>query len=140
MPEISERSPAVGNVLVECDEPVLHDGIARVLQEAGYDVVSCAGPSSRGSQTCPLVTDGRCTLVERADLVVHALDQAEPAHRDVLAALLAGCARADVVVEANALPGDDTAAIAPGAGVRTVPTFTRSSLLGSVVAANDGTE
>jgi hypothetical protein len=135
MPEISERPTAARNVLLECDDPMLHDGITRVLQEAGCDVVSCAGPASRSSRTCPLVTDGRCTVVERADLVVHALDQTDAAHRDVLTTLLARNPQTDVVVEADTLQAGDAQAPTPDARVRTVPTFTRGTLLDALAEA-----
>jgi len=135
MPAISERPPAGRNVLVECDDPVLHDGIARVLQEAGYEVVSCAGPASRSSRTCPLVTEGRCTLVERADLVVHALDQTDATHREVLTTLLACTPQTDVVAEASALQSGDAQAPTPDARVRTVRTFTRGTLLDAIAEA-----
>ena len=136
MTEISERPPATRNVLVECDDPMLHDGITRILHEAGYGITSCAGPSSRSSGTCPLVTDGRCALVDHADLIVHALDQTDTAHRDVLAALLSGGAP-DVVIESDALPAGGTPATTPHAPVRTVPAFTRSTLLDAVTEATD---
>jgi hypothetical protein len=47
---------------------------ADVLREAGYDVAMCGGPSAETEQhertVCPLVTEGRCPLVEGADVVV----------------------------------------------------------------------
>lgn len=47
---------------------------ADVLREAGYDVAMCGGPSPKTEDhahtTCPLVTEGRCPLVEGADVVV----------------------------------------------------------------------
>lgn len=47
---------------------------AEVLREAGYDVAMCGGPTPKTEDhahtTCPLVTEGRCPLVEGADVVV----------------------------------------------------------------------
>lgn len=40
------------------------------LQEAGYDVASCSGPSTDGHAVCPLVANGRCGAVEDADVVI----------------------------------------------------------------------
>jgi hypothetical protein len=47
---------------------------ADVLREAGYDVAMCGGPAAKTEEhdhtNCPLVTEGRCPLVEGADVVV----------------------------------------------------------------------
>jgi hypothetical protein len=47
---------------------------ADVLREAGYDVAMCGGPSPKTEDhdhtSCPLVTEGRCPLVDGADVVV----------------------------------------------------------------------
>ncbi|MFN8028269.1 MAG: hypothetical protein U0W40_18475 [Acidimicrobiia bacterium] len=75
-----------------------------------------------------------------ADLVVHALDQTNAAHRDVLTTLLTRCAHADVVVDADALPERDALAPGRGANVRTVPTFTRTTILGCVTDATVATK
>jgi len=88
-------------VLLECDDPELQDGLHRVLSEDGYAVALCAGPGSRHSGVCPLVIDGHCGLVEEAHVIVHALDAADPAHRDVLSAVVKACPGTPVVVEAR---------------------------------------
>lgn len=74
-------------VLVECDDAAVQDGVARALREQGYSVAACAGPRGRTAGTCPLVERHRCGLVEGADVVVHALDPTDPAHRAVLASV-----------------------------------------------------
>jgi hypothetical protein len=47
---------------------------ADVLREAGYDVAVCGGPDAKTEDhertLCPLITNGRCPLVEGADVVV----------------------------------------------------------------------
>ena len=47
---------------------------ADVLREAGYDVAMCGGPAAKTEDhertLCPLVTEGRCPLVEGADVVL----------------------------------------------------------------------
>lgn len=86
--------------LVECDDPAVQDGLVRVLHEQGYAVATCAGPRSRGSSQCPLVVEGACGLVEGADVVVHALDASDPAHREVLAEVSRRAPGAAVVAEA----------------------------------------
>ena len=40
------------------------------LQEAGYEVATCFGPSTDGHASCPLVSSGRCGAVEEADVVI----------------------------------------------------------------------
>jgi hypothetical protein len=86
-------------VLVECDEPTIQDGMERVLRERGYAVAVCAGPTSRNSGRCPLVVEGHCGLVEDAHVVLHALDPADSANRDVLAALVGSCPGTPIVIE-----------------------------------------
>ena len=46
-----------------------------VLRDAGYEVASCVGPArvgagESGRRTCPLLTDGECSLVSGADVVI----------------------------------------------------------------------
>src|SRR5947209_7793734 len=41
---------------------------AQVLRAAGYEVATCSGPTD--SHGCPLVENGRCSLVDGADVVV----------------------------------------------------------------------
>ena len=52
----------------------------------GWDVVSCAGPGARSVPACPLLSGGRCPLVEGADLVIVASQRDD----SVRAALVAG--------------------------------------------------
>jgi len=93
-------------VLVECDDPTIQDGLARVLDESGYEVSVCAGPASR-TAGCPLVAGGHCGLVENAQVVVHALDPAVLPNREVLAALGVGCPDTPIIVEAGFASGDE---------------------------------
>jgi hypothetical protein len=79
---------------------MIQDGLARVLRESGYEVSLCAGPESRSSG-CPLVVSGQCALVEDAQVVVHALDQADGSNRDVLAALMRSAPETPIIVEAG---------------------------------------
>jgi hypothetical protein len=86
-------------VLVECEDPTIQDGVARVLREGGYAVTQCGGPASRVAGACPLVARGHCALIEDADVVVHALDPAEGEHRLILHAIRQRVPETPVVVE-----------------------------------------
>lgn len=95
--------PGTGSrsVLLEAADPVLAGRCAALLCQAGFHVSYCAGS---GLQTggCPLLTGGRCTLVDAAEVVVHALPGATG--RAVLARLEAG----DTPVLALTAPGGAT--------------------------------
>ena len=103
----SSSGAAVHRVLVECDEPAIQDGLARVLRESGYAVSECAGPASR-SHGCPLVVSGQCGLVEDAQVVVHALSPADRSNREVLAALVQSHPDTPIVVEADLVVEDES--------------------------------
>jgi hypothetical protein len=53
---------------------------AETLREAGFDVAVCAGPvdptasNEKSATTCPLLSDGRCSLAEGADVLVTSAD------------------------------------------------------------------
>lgn len=85
--------------LVECEDPVIQDGLVRVLHEEGYVVAACGGPRARASHACPLVSEGTCGLVEGADVVVHALDGSDPANRAILASIREQAPETPVVIE-----------------------------------------
>jgi hypothetical protein len=120
--------------LVECQDAAVQDGLARALRESGYSVATCGGPETRASHTCPLVTEGRCGLVEDADVVVHALDSAAETHRTVLYAIRDRVPDTPVVVEVTAADRDDARA----AGYETVRyPVSRQALLDALVAATD---
>jgi hypothetical protein len=69
-------------VLVEASDPAEADAYWHFLGRHGYAVSWCPGPTA--SHSCTLVTDGRCTLVEEADVVVTALAPNDPYARPVL--------------------------------------------------------
>jgi hypothetical protein len=69
-------------VLVECPDSVAQSAIERALDSAGYDAVCCDGPPE--GSPCALVTEGRCTAVEGADVVVNSLGVHHPTTRDLV--------------------------------------------------------
>jgi N-acetylglutamate synthase-like GNAT family acetyltransferase len=50
----------------------------QALRAAGYDVRQCMGPRRTAGRPCPLLTLGRCRLVEEADAVACLLPDADP--------------------------------------------------------------
>jgi len=86
-------------VLVECEDPTVQDGLERALRSAGHATAACAGPASRHSGQCPLVVNGRCGLVEDADVVVHAFDPDRTDLAQVLHAIRDRCPNTPVIVE-----------------------------------------
>jgi hypothetical protein len=75
---------------------------AEILREAGYDVAVCGGPSPKSGDhehtACPLLVEGRCPLVEGADVVVSTIGLTDS--REILAKLSARSSPA-LVVEAT---------------------------------------
>jgi hypothetical protein len=87
----------------------------RLLKENGYEVEWCPGPEGPPAQRCPLVTSGRCELVERADVVVSALGLDKESCRKVVAArgrlhpetpVVTQASRSDFARWANLVEGD----------------------------------
>jgi CheY-like chemotaxis protein len=121
-------------VLLECEDASIQDGAERALRENGYAVAVCNGPATRSSGLCTLVTDGRCGLIDDADVVVHALDPDRDEHCEVLSAIRQHRPDTPVVVEvSNGADMRDPALLAAMHHVR-YP-MTRESLLAAVQAA-----
>jgi len=59
-------------VLVEDDRPALAISDFSVFRDAGLEVAFCSGPGD-DLEACPLLGGQRCTLVDRADVVLHGL-------------------------------------------------------------------
>lgn len=64
---------ARARLLVETTDPALLISDFRFLADAGFDVATCAGPDHDPYQ-CPMLHGEECELVEKADVVLHALD------------------------------------------------------------------
>lgn len=93
--------PRTGRPRVLLEDP---DGAILAVTESflsreGFDVATCSGPEEMGRRSCPLVSQGRCELVEEADVVYTSLRWSYPESRDVLQALRARHPRTPVVVE-----------------------------------------
>lgn len=70
-------------VLVENPDGVERWAVSRALEDAGYDVRTCAGPAE--GEECPLLARGRCPLLDEADVVVSTCRLIRS--REILAAL-----------------------------------------------------
>jgi len=70
-------------VLVEDPDGAVLWASARILEEAGYEVACCQGPTGVGRglarNCCPLLVGGACPLVEGADVVVSSTSLPESA-------------------------------------------------------------
>ena len=60
-------------VLIEHEDPAVRAAQAATLGEAGFDVLTCAGPRAQPGGVCPLVPNGHCEAAEGADVIVNEL-------------------------------------------------------------------
>jgi len=128
----------------------------QIMRDAGYDVAVCSGPiepferersfsvrlrtfsdeeapSGEKPEACPLLVNGRCSLVEEADVVISTTDL--PHSRGILAALSRKRTPALVVESSNSIleHGDDRIGRTTVVGVP----VTESRLLEAVSEALD---
>lgn len=62
------------SALFEGDDGAEALAVSRVLDEMDIDTMWCPGPGSGGhAPRCPLVTEGHCELIEKADFVINHL-------------------------------------------------------------------
>jgi hypothetical protein len=64
-------------VLLESPDGAEAHAVWKLLDRHGYDTMWCPGPSGHPARACSLVVSGHCPLVDRADLIVHALDHSD---------------------------------------------------------------
>ena len=73
-PESWPQRSGRARVLVESPHDDYRSEHALVLETAGYDVAVCSGPTHSAQEGpgcgCPLVVEGRCALVDGADVVI----------------------------------------------------------------------
>jgi len=108
-----------------------------VLQDAGFEVAVCGGPDRLPHHECPLVDEGRCSLAENADAVVHSLNPDRPDHAAVLRALQDRLPGVPVVVEVPAPSMVRHEELLAGCTVLPAPA-TRTSLVDAVRAVLPG--
>jgi hypothetical protein len=71
----AEDAPPRPRVLLESADGAEAHAVWKLLDRHGYDTMWCPGPTSHPARACSLVVSGHCPLVDRADVIVHALDQ-----------------------------------------------------------------
>ncbi len=113
-------------VVVESDRPGAREAMVRSLDEAGFDVATCAGPHHLRAGGCPLVESTDCPQVGRASAVVHDLDLDDPDDREVLLTLRARYPALPVVLEASTATARRHADLLDGCTV--VPPFSPDRL------------
>lgn len=147
-PERSGR----GRVLIEDPDPASLWAQAEILEEAGYQVATCAGPTAEGEHVpwfrrrpdwddphayeqplatrCPLIALGSCPLVDGADVVVSSTRLGES--REILTVLARGTSTLIVEGTTEQLKRDED--IAPSA-IQVAEPVSPEGLLAAVEAA-----
>jgi hypothetical protein len=82
-------------------------------EEAGWDVITCAGPGTTHVPTCPVLTGGRCPLVDDANEIVLAFPDDDPRRAQLIAAHEAAGLTVPVVADQDWNAED---AVQPGSG------------------------
>jgi hypothetical protein len=68
----------LGHVVIEHSDPLAVGDAAAALRNVGFSVRLCPGPVFRRGGDCPVVSNGRCQVTDRADVIVHSLDVEDP--------------------------------------------------------------
>jgi hypothetical protein len=105
---------------------------AEILRKAGYEVATCAGEHPNGTDLCPLIETGHCSLVEGADVVV---STCSVGRGDRLLAVLGLTGSTPVVFEAPKPDFERYAYLAENATLVPMP-VTRRALVDAVAAAS----
>jgi hypothetical protein len=106
----------LGHVVIEHSDPLSVGEHAAALRAARFFVWVCDGPAFRPSG-CPVVVEGRCSLIDGADLVVHLIDDEDPQQPELLTALRQSYLGTPVITAADsAAPEALAAAVAEAAG------------------------
>lgn len=120
-------------VVVEAAEWQVRAAIENVLQRAGYATASCPGPEGSGHR-CPVTTGDSCSMVEQADLVIHALRLTDRRNLEALRTIRRRWPRLPVVVEVPVPVVDQRAADLEGCTV-VHPPMNTGALLSAVERA-----
>jgi hypothetical protein len=70
--------PQGRRVLFEGNDGAVAYAAWKLLGQRNSDMMWCPGPNAHGHPRCPLVDRGQCDLVDRADVVIHALGTDDP--------------------------------------------------------------
>jgi hypothetical protein len=74
----SSNHPARRTALFEGCDPAEAVAVSRVLAKMDIDTMWCPGPGDAHGPRCPLVEEGHCELMERADFVINNLGTTNP--------------------------------------------------------------
>ena len=96
-------------VLVESEDLAERWAIDQELSAAGFDVVSCGGPSTLAGGVCTLHATGSCPAAAGADVIFHRLGPLDPGAAQVLTELKVAYPTTPIVVE---IPDPDRARFA----------------------------
>jgi hypothetical protein len=134
------RRAGRARVLIEHPDPGTVWAEAEAMRDAGYDVAVCTGPTRESDHTsapvaCPLLVEGRCALVEQADVVVSTTDLGDS--HQLLAALTAR--RTPALVVESTKPALDRGGYELGDATVLEAPVTEGALLDAVAdALNNG--
>jgi CheY-like chemotaxis protein len=106
-------------VLIETNDVAQAWALQGVLEDAGHQVAWCEGPTA--NRPCPLVTEGRCSLVHQADVVLHDLRLSSATYGEVLAALRERSPETPVLVAATEMEASSHADRLAGCHTLTQP-------------------
>jgi hypothetical protein len=87
-------------IVIENADPAEQWAEDRILREAGYEVLTCAGPDSLAGRPCPVVLGTDCPGVAGADVVVSSLRVEKDGGRAVITGLRARYPDIPLVVDA----------------------------------------
>jgi DNA-binding NtrC family response regulator len=71
-----------------------------ILEDAGFEVVGCAGPAELQDSTCPVTAGSDCPAIEAADLVVSSFRVEDPDGSRIIGAIRQRYPDTPIVVEA----------------------------------------
>jgi hypothetical protein len=77
-------------------------------RHAGWDVITCAGPGSSSVRVCPLLTGGRCPLVDDADEIVLAFPESDSRRAELVEAHATEATTAPVIADKDWRPEPTT--------------------------------
>ncbi len=74
-------------VLIEHTDAERRDALVQHFIDRGFEERACGGPHTLPDDTCPLVTEGQCSLVAESDIVFFDLDLDHDDEADVYRAI-----------------------------------------------------
>ena len=123
--------------MVENADAATGYAMQKLLTDEAFDVQYCGGPDHLRRHECPLVTEGRCSLVEGADVVVHSLNLDRPDQAEVLRTMRELHPDTPVVVEVPTPVLEKHAELLEGFTIIPLPA-TRKSLMDAMRHALSG--